>query len=72
MGTSSEPVAALKYETEVLAEGRVEVAVPLHAGARVTVFVIPESRDNCDDLVAAAGSALGFWDNPYDDEATSS
>jgi len=28
----------------------------------------PESTDTFDDLVAAAESSLGFWDNPYDDE----
>jgi len=32
------------------------------------VIVIPEAGREFDDLVAAAGSTLDFWDNPLDDE----
>jgi hypothetical protein len=59
---------ALHYEIEVSDQGRVEVSVPLPAGARVTVFVIPEQRESLSDLMAAAESSLDFWDNPLDDE----
>lgn len=62
------PQAALKYELEVLDHGRLELEVPLDAGARVVVFVVPEVEDGSADLVAAAGSSLAFWDNPIDDE----
>jgi hypothetical protein len=59
---------ALHYEIEVSDEGRVEVSVPLPAGARVTVLVIPQPRESVSDLTAAAESSLDFWDNPLDDE----
>lgn len=59
---------AFKYEVEVQDQGRVEIQVPLSSGARVVVIVIPESQDSFGDLVAAADSSLGFWDNPLDDE----
>jgi hypothetical protein len=69
--TSWLPSTAFRYETEVLDNGRLELAVPLSAGARVVVFVIEdrESQDETlNDLVAAAQTSLAFWDNPYDDE----
>jgi hypothetical protein len=59
---------ALKYEVEVQEQGLVQLHVPFASGARVVVFVIPESEDTFDDLVAASESSLGFWDNPLDDE----
>jgi hypothetical protein len=59
---------ALQYEAEVNEQGRVEVAVPFPAGSRVVVFVIEQPADEATDLLAAAGSSLGFWDNPLDDE----
>ncbi len=59
---------ALKYDLEVMEEGRVELHVPFPAGARVVVFVIEESADTFDDLLLAAQSSLDFWDNPFDDE----
>ena len=37
-------------------------------GERLTVIVIREAAQEFDDLVAAAGSTLDFWDNPLDDE----
>ncbi|GAB4429065.1 MAG: hypothetical protein Fur0044_26830 [Anaerolineae bacterium] len=66
--TSRGPQTALKYEVEVLEEGRVELQVPFPAGAQVIVFVIKESADTFDDLLSAAQSSLDFWDNPFDDE----
>ena len=61
------PQAALKYDVEVQEHGRVELTVPFSAGSRVAVFVV-EEPDEFSDLMAAAESSLGFWDNPYDDE----
>lgn len=66
--TSRGPQTALKYEVEVLEEGRVELQVPFPAGVQVIVFVIKESADTFDDLLSAAQSSLDFWDNPFDDE----
>ncbi|MBM4034962.1 MAG: hypothetical protein FJ291_24730 [Planctomycetes bacterium] len=58
----------LKFDTEVTQSGRVELPVPLPSGARVTVFVVPQSAELPDDLLSAAQSSLDFWDNPLDDE----
>ena len=62
------PQAALKYEVEVLDQGRVELHVPFAPGVRVVIFVIPEIQESFADLVAASESSLSFWDNPFDDE----
>ncbi|NJN95412.1 MAG: hypothetical protein HC875_15525 [Anaerolineales bacterium] len=62
------PQTALKYDVEVLEEGRVELQVPFPRGARIVVFVIEEAGDRFDDLLLAAQSNLDFWDNPFDDE----
>ena len=59
---------ALKYDAEVRSEGRIELQVPLPAGERVVVFVVPESAESFVDLIEAAQSSLDFWDNPLDDE----
>jgi hypothetical protein len=59
---------ALKYELEVKENGRLELQVLFPAGARVTIFVIEDSKNDHRDLMSAAESSLGFWDNPYDDE----
>jgi hypothetical protein len=61
------PQAALKYEAEVQEHGKLELTVPFSPGVRVAVFVVEESND-FGDLVSAAQSSLGFWDNPMDDE----
>ena len=61
------PQAALKYESEVQEHGKLELTVPFSAGVRVAVFVVEEPND-FGDLVSAAQSSLGFWDNPFDDE----
>jgi hypothetical protein len=61
------PQAALKYEAEVQEHGKLELIVPFPPGARVAVFVI-EEHNGYEDLVLAAQSTLGFWDNPFDDE----
>ena len=62
------PQTALKYDTEVMEEGRVEIKVPFPPGAHVVVFVIQEAANVFDELLEAAQSSLGFWDNPFDDE----
>jgi hypothetical protein len=62
------PQPALKYNVEVMEEGRVELRVPFSPGERVTIFVVREGADMFDDLLEAAQSSLDFWDNPLDDE----
>lgn len=62
------PRRALEYEMEVGAEGRIEVSVPFHAGAHVTVIVIDHADQDGRELLAASQSSLGFWENPIDDE----
>ncbi|MBL7163653.1 MAG: hypothetical protein ISS57_13725 [Anaerolineales bacterium] len=59
---------ALKYDAEVLDDGRIELQIPFAPGSRITVFVIEEAREILDDLLSAAESSLDFWDNSYDDE----
>lgn len=66
--STAKPQMAMKYEAEVRSEGRIELQVPLPAGERVVVFVVPEPAETFSDLVEAAHSSLDFWDNPLDDE----
>lgn len=68
MAATTKPLMAMKYEAEVGIEGKLELRVPLAAGDRVVVFVIPESAESFQDLSAAAQSSLDFWNNPLDDE----
>jgi hypothetical protein len=58
---------APKYDIKVNEGGRVDLDVPLSAGAHVTVFVI-ESGDTFNDLLAASESSLDSWNNRFDDE----
>jgi hypothetical protein len=60
--------AAWRYELTVPADGRLEVAVPLPAGAHVTVLVVEHPLETFDDLLASATTSTEFWDNPLDDE----
>lgn len=60
--------SAFKTTGTVGPGGRVEVSIPLPAGTAVEVIVLVPGPDDFSDLAAAAGSALGFWDNPLDDE----
>ncbi len=62
------PQTALKYDVEVIEEGRVELHGPFSPGERVIVFVVKEDANIFDDLLEAAQSSLDFWDNPFDDE----
>jgi hypothetical protein len=66
--TKAVPQRALKYDVQVMEEGRVELHVPFPPGARVTVVVIREADEPLDDLLTAAESSLDFWNNPFDDE----
>jgi hypothetical protein len=63
-----QPRAALTYEVLASDSGKVELSGPFQPGERLTVIVIPSSKVEFDDLVAASGSSLEFWDNPLDDE----
>lgn len=62
------PRTALKYDVKVAANGKVELAVPLSPGTRITVFVVEEIEDVIYDLTQAAQSSLAFWDNPWDEK----
>ncbi|MFM7290930.1 MAG: hypothetical protein ACKOWG_11525 [Planctomycetia bacterium] len=64
----SNPRPVLSYDVEAGQGGRVEFSGPFKPGQRLTVVVIPESPSEFADLAEAAGSSLGFWDNPLDDE----
>ena len=55
----------LKYEVEV--QGHIELQVPFAAGQKVVVLVLPDDRDNFQDLMSASMSSLAFWDNAIDD-----
>ena len=57
-----------RYDLQVPTGGRIEVQVPLPAGASVTVYVVEHTDGEADDLVAASQSSTSFWDNPEDDE----
>ena len=57
-----------KLDAVVGANGRVEFTVPLPAGTAVEVIVRDAESDDFRDLMEAAQSSLGFWDNPMDDE----
>lgn len=66
--SETSPEGVLRYELEVGDQGRVELRVPFAPGARVMVYVRRENDGDFADLMAAAESSLGFWDNPLDDE----
>ena len=66
--TALMPQTALKYDVEVVEEGRLELHGPFLPGERIVVFVMKEAADVFDDLLEAAHSSLNFWDNPFDDE----
>jgi len=62
------PRTALTFEVHARDDGKVEFVGSFQPGERLTVIVIREAAQEFDDLVAAAGSTLDFWDNPLDDE----
>lgn len=57
---------AYKYAAVVGEDGKVELKVPLPPGAHLEVVVLA-GEDDFSDLLAAATSSMGFWDNPEDD-----
>jgi hypothetical protein len=57
---------AFKVEAQVQAGGKIELTVPFPPGSRVEVVVLAE-EDDFSDLLTAASSSMGFWDNPEDD-----
>ena len=59
---------AFKTAATVGPDGKLEVNLPLPPGTPVEVIVFVPGSDRFDDLVHAASSATGFWDNPLDDE----
>jgi hypothetical protein len=58
----------MRFDVQVPPDGRIEVSVPLPADTQATVYVVPKSHKELDDLLAASASSIGFWDNPEDDE----
>ncbi|MCI0641090.1 MAG: hypothetical protein L0Y72_32205 [Gemmataceae bacterium] len=59
---------AIRLETNVGPNGKLEVTVPLAPGTPVEVLVLASNRDEFGDLVDATRSSTDFWDNPWDDE----
>ena len=59
---------ALKYITEVDSGGRIKLPkLRLKRGTRVRVIIL-EHEENEMDLLKAAETTLGFWDNPMEDQ----
>lgn len=58
----------LRFDVQVPADGRVELMLPLPAGAEVTMYVVEKSDTELTDLLAASASSTDFWNNPEDDE----
>jgi hypothetical protein len=67
MSDSFAAQSPLRYEVEVLDQGRIELQVPFQPGQRVIVMVVGDDVNEFGDLVAASSSSLEFWDNPIDD-----
>jgi hypothetical protein len=67
MSESLQVKLPLKYEVEVLEQGRIELHVPFPVGQKIVVTIVQEAADSFSDLVAAATSSIDFWDNSIDD-----
>jgi hypothetical protein len=63
-----QPQSALTYRVHARDDGGIEIRGPFRPGESLTVIVIPDIPNEFDDLTAAAGSSLDFWDNAFDDE----
>jgi hypothetical protein len=61
------PDHPLQFDAFVSSDHRIDLKVPLPAGQRVRVLIVPED-DELRDLMRAAESSTDFWDNPLDDE----
>jgi hypothetical protein len=59
---------AFQFETKVGPGGKLEISVPLPLGTTVEVLVLAPETHEFADLVDAATTSTGFWDNPLDDE----
>jgi hypothetical protein len=59
---------ATRYDAVVGPGGKVELTLPLPMGTPVQVIVKDGDLDDFRDLMDAAHSSIGFWDNPMDDE----
>lgn len=59
---------AYRFTGTIDPNGKVEIAVPLAPGTPVEILILTPAWDESADLVSAAGSSTGFWDNPLDDE----
>lgn len=57
-----------RVATAVGPAGRIELNLPIAEGTPIEVVVLTPLEDDFSDMVQAASSALGFWDNPWDDE----
>ena len=64
----SDSTLPLRFDVQVPPDGRIEVTVPLPAQSKATVFVVPKSEVEFDELLGASLSSTEFWDNPEDDE----
>ncbi|MEA1945568.1 MAG: hypothetical protein U9N07_09640 [Euryarchaeota archaeon] len=58
----------LDEKMEVSDGGRLELKTPLSKGTWVVLFVVRKSPDDLSDLTEASENALGFRNNPIDDE----
>ena len=59
---------AYRTEATLGPSGKVELNLPLPPGTPVDVIVLVPTADSFSDLVAASGTAIGFWDTSQDDE----
>ena len=60
--------SSFRYDLDLPPDGRIELQVPLPPGSHLTVYVVERGESGTDDILAAAQSSAGFWDNPEDDE----
>jgi hypothetical protein len=63
-----DPSLPIRFDLQVPSDGRVEVQLPLLAGAQVTMYVVQQLESEFDELAAASTTSTEFWDNPDDDE----
>ena len=59
---------AFRFNATIGPDGKVQLDVPLPPVTAVEVVVLTFDADGLADLVEAATSSTGFWDNPLDDE----
>lgn len=59
---------AYTFSATITSDGKLDVPVPVAPGTPVNVVLLLPEEDETSDLVAAASTSLGFWDNPIDDE----